>query len=313
MRTLLLAMMVLVSGLACSAEQPARAGTVRLKDGRVLTRVFIQEDADGYWIAIRTSRFKVSLGEVQSIEYLAPEANNALKKIQQDDAAEKATANANRATRQPPPLTPAVPVPAGQPDPQTTAEARRQAIADEYAALVKKYGEPDDATFAYMKDLYSRGYKGSMEEAYRLSAAAAANAKFERAKVTTAEASRQQALEANNPPAPPVQPPVARPGPVISSVCVIAPSLSTTQAAREILRAKRWQEVQPKDAGFVLVVCRSSLFDPLKWDYKSFAELKQDAEYQLNISGPKYHAHVFQVRDDLSLSRIEHSSTEAKE
>jgi hypothetical protein len=49
----------------------------------------------------------------------------------------------------------------------------------------------------------------------------------------------------------------------------------------------------------VLVVVRSELEMPLMGFYLSVAELKQDAETQLNIAGTNFVVYVFALDDDL--------------
>lgn len=96
-----------------------------------------------------------------------------------------------------------------------------------------------------------------------------------------------------------------------SGVTVIAPSISTSMKAREIRMRMGWVEVQPKQADNVLVVVRSELFNPLNYSYDSYGELKEDADYQLNISGSNYHVYIYEIYDDLSVTQIKHTSFSA--
>lgn len=91
-----------------------------------------------------------------------------------------------------------------------------------------------------------------------------------------------------------------------ADVAVIAPSVSTSMEARRVLAKLGWNEVSLKKAGGILVVVRSSLSYPLNPSYDSIQELKTDAEFQLNISGPKYHIYIFSITDDLEVREIKH-------
>jgi hypothetical protein len=95
------------------------------------------------------------------------------------------------------------------------------------------------------------------------------------------------------------------------NIVVVAPSVSTSMKAREIRMAAGLHEVALRYATRVLVVVRSSLFDPLDYSYNSFGELEEDADNQLNISGPNYHVYVYDLDDDLRPSRVSHKSFEA--
>jgi hypothetical protein len=96
------------------------------------------------------------------------------------------------------------------------------------------------------------------------------------------------------------------------SVYVIAPSVSTSMEARAIRQRNSWTEAtDARTADAILVVCRSSLFNPLNDRYDSLKELEKDADDQLNIAGPKFHIYLFQLQGDLSVSQLKHTSYEA--
>jgi hypothetical protein len=97
----------------------------------------------------------------------------------------------------------------------------------------------------------------------------------------------------------------------IKSVAVIAHSVSCSMMAREIRSEQGWSEIPPKKADFVLVVCRSMLFNPLRYSYDFYGELDEDADRQLNIAGSNYHIYIYQIHDDLSVSQVDHTSFEA--
>ena len=99
----------------------------------------------------------------------------------------------------------------------------------------------------------------------------------------------------------------------IREVAVIAPSISTSMKAREIRLKMHWQEVEPKNADYILVVVRSELFYPLQMSYDSYGELEDDAENQLNISGSNYHIYIYYLENDLSVTEIDHKSFEASD
>lgn len=96
-------------------------------------------------------------------------------------------------------------------------------------------------------------------------------------------------------------------------VAVIAPSVSTSMKAREIRTNMRLKEVPFRYAESILVVVRSSLFDPLQYSYDSVVELRSDADNQLNITGPKFHVYLYSMDDDLAVTRINHKSFDARE
>src|SRR5262249_25812603 len=96
-------------------------------------------------------------------------------------------------------------------------------------------------------------------------------------------------------------------------VVVIAPSVSTSMKAREIRARLHLSETSSfRRADAILVVVRSSLFNPLDSSYKCVAELTDDAEGQLNISGPKFHVYLYEYEDDLSVSQTAHQAFSAE-
>jgi hypothetical protein len=96
------------------------------------------------------------------------------------------------------------------------------------------------------------------------------------------------------------------------SVAVIAPSVSTSIEARRILAQQGWTQVKMKTADAILVVVRSSLSLPLRSSYSFVGELKEDADRQLNISGPKFHIYLYQLGDDLDCTEFKHISYDAE-
>jgi hypothetical protein len=94
-------------------------------------------------------------------------------------------------------------------------------------------------------------------------------------------------------------------------VAVIAPSVSTSMKAREIRVQLKKSEVPFRYAEAILVVVRSSLYNPLQYSYDSVAELQRDADNQLNISGPKFHVYVYSMDDNLAVAQLSHRSLEA--
>jgi hypothetical protein len=82
-------------------------------------------------------------------------------------------------------------------------------------------------------------------------------------------------------------------------VYVIAESVSTGMEAQRILYQQRWTTAPLQQAQFVLVVMRSELEMPLTGFYSSVADLKHDAEMQLNIAGSNHVVYVFALDDDL--------------
>ncbi len=95
-------------------------------------------------------------------------------------------------------------------------------------------------------------------------------------------------------------------------VAVIAPSVSTSMKAREICAQLRKKEVAFRYAEAILVVVRSSLFNPLQNGYDSVCELQRDADSQLNIAGPKYHVYLYSMDDTLRVIQTSHRSFEAE-
>ena len=96
------------------------------------------------------------------------------------------------------------------------------------------------------------------------------------------------------------------------SVAVIAPSISTTFEAKRVIAQQGWTQGKMKTADAILVVVRSSLSLPLRPFYSFIGELKQDADTQLNIAGPKFHIYLYKLGDDLECSEMKHISYEAK-
>ena len=95
---------------------------------------------------------------------------------------------------------------------------------------------------------------------------------------------------------------------------VIAESVSCSLEARRVMRKLRWAEViSPREANTFLVVCRSGLYYPLNARYDSFKELKRGAEFQMNISGSRFHVYSFTVLEDGSVMEVGHRSYAAEE
>ena len=82
-------------------------------------------------------------------------------------------------------------------------------------------------------------------------------------------------------------------------VYVIAESVSTSMEAQRILYRQQWTAVPLRRAQFVLVVVRSELEMPLTGFYSSVADLKHDAEMQLNIAGSNYVVYLFTLDYEL--------------
>lgn len=93
-----------------------------------------------------------------------------------------------------------------------------------------------------------------------------------------------------------------------SSVAVIAPSVSTSMIAREVLTKLRASEVGFRYADAVLVVVRSSLYNPLLASYGSVCDLQKDADGQLNIAGPNFHVYLYTMDDNLGVTQTGHQS-----
>jgi len=96
------------------------------------------------------------------------------------------------------------------------------------------------------------------------------------------------------------------------SVAVIAPSVSTSMESRRIVAKQKWTVGTLKDADAILVVVRSVLFNPLQATYRSLGKLREDAEGQLNISGPKFHVYIYKMGDNLQCTQLKHISYEAQ-
>lgn len=96
------------------------------------------------------------------------------------------------------------------------------------------------------------------------------------------------------------------------SVAVIAPSVSTSMEARRIIARRGWTQGKFKSADAILVVVRSALSLPLRSYYSFIGELKEDAEWQLNIAGPKFHVYLYQLGEDLECIELRHISYEAE-
>ena len=96
-------------------------------------------------------------------------------------------------------------------------------------------------------------------------------------------------------------------------VAVIAPSVSTSMMARQVLAKLHTSEVRLRHADEVLVVVRSSLFDPLMSIYSSVCDLQKDADNQLNIAGPNFHVYLYRMDDDLRVTQTVHQSVPAEQ
>ena len=93
------------------------------------------------------------------------------------------------------------------------------------------------------------------------------------------------------------------------SVAVVAHSISTRMEARKVLARQGWTDTTNlRQADGILVVCRSGLNWPLNDSYRSFKELNDDADSQLNISGSKFHIYLYKMNDDLSVEKVAHQS-----
>jgi hypothetical protein len=94
-------------------------------------------------------------------------------------------------------------------------------------------------------------------------------------------------------------------------VTVIAPSASTSIEAHAIMLRLGWVETNLREAQVILVVVRSMRYEPLSDLYGSHKELQEDANKQLNTSGPDFHVYIYRINDDLSVTQIRHTSYEA--
>ena len=93
-----------------------------------------------------------------------------------------------------------------------------------------------------------------------------------------------------------------------NGVYIIAPSVSTSIKAREIRMQLGIPEVSLRYAAQILVVVRSSLYNPLMYSYDNTFELNKDAEWQLNISGPNFHVYLYSMDDNFRVTQISHTS-----
>ncbi|MCS6860537.1 MAG: hypothetical protein NZT92_09490 [Abditibacteriales bacterium] len=91
-------------------------------------------------------------------------------------------------------------------------------------------------------------------------------------------------------------------------IAVIAPSFSTSLKAREIRARLMVSEVPLRQATTILVVVRSSLYDPLRQRYDCVCDLKKEADRQLNIAGPTFHVYLYVMDDDLRVTQKLHES-----
>lgn len=96
-------------------------------------------------------------------------------------------------------------------------------------------------------------------------------------------------------------------------VAVIAPSVSTSMMARQVLAKMHVVEVGFRHADQVLVVGRSSLFNPLMPGYTTVCDLQKDADLQLNIAGPNFHVYVYTMDDNLRVTQTAHQSFPANQ
>ena len=102
-------------------------------------------------------------------------------------------------------------------------------------------------------------------------------------------------------------------GGAFGSIYVIAPSLSTRTEAGIIIRDNKWTETtSATDADAILVVVRSSLPDPLNSSYETLAKLEEDADFQFNLSGPRFHVYVYALGNDRSVKELKHVSYDAE-
>jgi|LSQX01.1.fsa_nt_gb predicted small secreted protein len=97
----------------------------------------------------------------------------------------------------------------------------------------------------------------------------------------------------------------------LSRVAVIAPSISTRQEAREILRENWMMETSYNNADAILVVVRSTMLNPLNIRYRSIKDLERAANMQMNISGLNFHVYLYQINSDESVREIYHDRYKA--
>lgn len=98
-----------------------------------------------------------------------------------------------------------------------------------------------------------------------------------------------------------------------SMVAVIAPSISTSAEAKNVLQRQGWVSGDLKGADAILVVVRSGLSWPLSSSYRNIGELQRDADGQLNISGDNFHVYIFTINRDLSVIEAKHVSYPAND
>lgn len=92
-----------------------------------------------------------------------------------------------------------------------------------------------------------------------------------------------------------------------TSVIVVAHSVSTSMEARKVLSRQGWTETTNlRQADGIVVVCRSGLNWPLSDSYRSYKELNDDAESQLNISGSNFHIYVYKLNGNMSVEKLDH-------
>ena len=92
-----------------------------------------------------------------------------------------------------------------------------------------------------------------------------------------------------------------------TSVVVVAHSVSTSVEARKVLSRQGWTETTNlRQADGIVVVCRSGLNWPLSDSYRSYKELNDDAESQLNISVSNFHIYVYKLNGNMSVEKIDH-------
>ncbi|GMV36120.1 MAG: hypothetical protein AMXMBFR61_06280 [Fimbriimonadales bacterium] len=98
-----------------------------------------------------------------------------------------------------------------------------------------------------------------------------------------------------------------------SRMTVIAPSTAAREVARQVMRQSGWSDAKPKQADGVLVVVRSSMYNPLFTSSRScFCDLRRNAERQPSLSGSKYHIYVYRLNDDLTVTEVRHTTRDAK-
>ena len=98
-----------------------------------------------------------------------------------------------------------------------------------------------------------------------------------------------------------------------AQVAIIAPSVSTSMEARQIMRKNGWIESSLRDAQAILVVVRTMLSNPLNYSYDSIKELQDGAETCLNITGENFAIYLYEIGSDLSVSQSKHVSYKAED